>query len=251
MATQHATRSHARLANNQTCRNALLFVSAKSTCCVKLHKTAENVGAKPEKCLCELLRCPKHAERDNSTRRFKSRFRLSAAEQAKAHISSLDRVAATWHACANMRSQENQQDASRPVSDWLLRSKHQFTSVRPIRWLRPRMTPAMCSSKLWRYVPLPACCLWWHGASWQASIWIQMSGGHLLSALQWRVGQSRPWRCPWRLHPRGHAREHSTLRRALSGPRPLDGFPQGGGTIHRYISLAIYPSIYRSIYRSI
>ena len=25
MATQHATRSHARLANNQTCRNALLF----------------------------------------------------------------------------------------------------------------------------------------------------------------------------------------------------------------------------------
>ena len=147
------------VANNQTCRNALLFVSAKSTCCVKLDKTAENGGAKPEKCLCELLRCSKHAERDKSTRRFKSRFRLSAAEQAKAHISSLDRVAATWHACANMRSQENQQDASRPVSDELLRSKHDFTSVRPIRWLRPRMTPAMCSSKLWRYVPLPACCL--------------------------------------------------------------------------------------------
>ena len=42
---------------------------------------------------------------------------LSAAEQAKAHISSLDRVAATGHACANMRSQENQQDASEPVSD--------------------------------------------------------------------------------------------------------------------------------------
>ena len=93
------------------------FFSAKSTCCVKLHKTAENVGAKSEKCLCEQLRCPKHAERGKSTRRFKFRFRLSAAEQAKAHISSLDRVAATGHACANMRSQENQQDASEPVSD--------------------------------------------------------------------------------------------------------------------------------------
>ena len=116
MATQHATRSHARLANNQTCRNALPF-SAKSTCCVKLHKTAENVGAKSEKCLCEQLRCPKHAERGKSTRRFKFCFRLSAAEQAKGHISSLDRVAATGHACANMRSQENQQDASEPVSD--------------------------------------------------------------------------------------------------------------------------------------
>ena len=93
------------------------FFSAKSTCCVKLHKTAENVGAKSEKCLCEQLRCPKHAERGKSTRRFKFRFRLSAAEQAKAHISSLDRVAVTGHACANMRSQENQQDASEPVSD--------------------------------------------------------------------------------------------------------------------------------------
>ena len=80
-------------------------------------QTAENLGAKPEKCLCEQLCCPKHAERGKSTRRFKFRFRLSAAEQAKAHISSLDRVAATWHACASMRSQENQQDASRPVSD--------------------------------------------------------------------------------------------------------------------------------------
>ena len=95
----------------------LAFFSAKSTCCVKLHKTAKNVGAKSEKCLCEQLRCPKHAERGKSTRRFKFRFRLSAAEQAKAHISSLDRVAATGHACANMRSQENQQDASEPVSD--------------------------------------------------------------------------------------------------------------------------------------
>ena len=83
MATQHATRSHARLANNQTCRNALLFFSAKSTCCVKLHKTAENVGAKSEKCLCEQLRCPKHAERGKSTRRFKSRFRLSLRNKQK------------------------------------------------------------------------------------------------------------------------------------------------------------------------
>ena len=105
--------------DSQTIRHVEMpcFFSAKSTCCVKLHKTAENVGAKSEKCLCEQLRCPKHAERGKSTRRFKFRFRLSAAEQAKAHISSLDRVAATWHACANMRSQENQQDASRPVSD--------------------------------------------------------------------------------------------------------------------------------------
>ena len=44
----------------------LAFFSAKSTCCVKLHKTAKNVGAKSEKCLCEQLRCPKHAERGKS-----------------------------------------------------------------------------------------------------------------------------------------------------------------------------------------
>ena len=67
----------------------LAFFSAKSTCCVKLHKTAENVGAKSEKCLCEQLRCPKHAERGKSTRRFKFCFRLSAAEQAKGHRSHL------------------------------------------------------------------------------------------------------------------------------------------------------------------
>ena len=106
--------------DSQTIRHVEMpcfFFSAKSTCCVKLHKTAENVGAKSEKCLCEQLRCPKHAERGKSTRRFKFCFRLSAAEQAKGHISSLDRVAATGHACANMRSQENQQDASEPVSD--------------------------------------------------------------------------------------------------------------------------------------
>ena len=144
---------------------------------LKLHKLQKKIAAKPEKFLCEQPSCPKHAERGKSARRFKSRFRLNAAEQTKAHISSLDRAAATWHVIAQAcgaRKISKTQDASRPVSDWLLRSKHKFTSVRPIRWLRPRMMPAKCSSKLWSYVPLPACCLWRHWwASWQASIWIQ------------------------------------------------------------------------------
>jgi hypothetical protein len=74
----------------------------------KLHKTVKNLAAKPEKHVCEQLSCPKQAE---------SRFRLSAAEEKKGGISSLDRVAATWHDCVSMRSEEKQQEVSIPIFD--------------------------------------------------------------------------------------------------------------------------------------
>ena len=66
-----------------------------------------------------------------------------------------------------MRSWENQQDTSRPVSDWLLRIKQKLTSLRRIGWLRLRMISVKCSAKLWSYAPLPACCLWRHAASYR------------------------------------------------------------------------------------
>jgi len=74
------------------------FWSAKSTSqqvALKLHKTAENSAAKPEKSLCEQPSCPKHAELGKSATRFKTSLRLTAAEQTKAHISSSHWVAAT------------------------------------------------------------------------------------------------------------------------------------------------------------
>ena len=76
----------------------MFFWSAKSTSqqvALKLHKTAENSAAKPEKSLCEQPSCPKHAELGKLARRFKTSLRLTAAEQTKAHISSSHWVAAT------------------------------------------------------------------------------------------------------------------------------------------------------------
>ena len=126
-----------------------------------LREVAQNcrkLGARPEKFLCEQLRCPKNAERGKSTRRFKSRFRLSLRNKQK--LTSLRwigwlRLGMLAQACGARKISKTLQDQS--PTDW--RSKHKFTSVRPIRWLRPRMKPAKCSSKLWSYVPLPACCL--------------------------------------------------------------------------------------------
>ena len=74
------------------------FWSAKSTSqqvALKLHKTAENSAAKPEKSLCEQPSCPKHAELGKSATRFKTSLRLTAAEQTTAQISSSHWVAAT------------------------------------------------------------------------------------------------------------------------------------------------------------
>ena len=48
--------------------------------------------------------CPQHAELGKSAGRFKTSFRLTAAEQTKALIFSSRWVAATWHACTNVTS---------------------------------------------------------------------------------------------------------------------------------------------------
>ena len=76
----------------------VFFWSARSTSCVKFGQSWQKFSRQTQEI--SMPRCPQHAELEKSARRFKTSFRLAAAEQTQALIFSSTYLsiflAATW-----------------------------------------------------------------------------------------------------------------------------------------------------------
>ena len=134
------------------------------------------------------------------------------------------------------RSKENQQDASSPVSDLLLRSKQKLTSLRWIGWLRLGMIAQACGarkiSKTLQDQSPTDCC----GANISSHRFVQFDGDQ--GTPEGRQGvHPTPWQCTLSHACHAKAAETKGHRRDAGGTpegrrRDAGGTPEGRQGVH-------------------